>query len=91
MTKQEFRDILDKKILVLDGATGTELQKRGMPKGVCPEKWVSENPQSIIDVQRAYKAAGSNIVYSCTFGANRFKLEEFGLQDEVFELNKRLA
>ena len=91
MTKQEFRDILDKKILVLDGATGTELQKRGMPKGVCPEKWVSENPQSIIDVQQNYKAAGSNIVYSCTFGANRYKLEEFGLQDEVFELNKRLA
>ena len=91
MNKEKFIEILNNKILVLDGATGTELQKRGMPKGVCPEKWVSENPQAIIDVQRAYKKAGSNIVYSCTFGANRFKLEEFGLEKEVYSLNKKLV
>ncbi len=91
MTINEFNGLIEKQILVLDGATGTELQKRGMPKGVCPEKWVSENPEHIIAVQRAYRDAGANIVYSCTFGANRIKLEEFGLQDQVFELNKKLA
>ena len=91
MTIKQFNEILQNKILVLDGATGTELQKRGMPKGVCPEKWVSENPSILIDVQKSYKDAGTNIVYSCTFGANRYKLEEFGLQDEVYQLNKKLA
>jgi len=91
MTIKDFNGLLEKKVLFLDGATGTELQKRGMPKGVCPEKWVSENPDVIIDVQRAYKDAGANVVYSCTFGCNRFKLEEFGLQNEVYELNKKLA
>ncbi len=91
MTTNEFYKLLEKKILILDGATGTELQKRGLPKGACPEKWVSENPHSISDVQKAYMEAGSDIVYSCTFGANRFKLEEFGLENEVFELNKKLV
>ena len=62
-----------------------------MLKGTCPEKWVTENPHSITEVQKEYLANGSNIVYACTFGANRFKLEEFGLEDQVFELNKRLV
>ncbi|HQB62693.1 MAG TPA: homocysteine S-methyltransferase family protein, partial [Spirochaetota bacterium] len=91
MDKNAFSNLLANKILILDGATGTELQKRGMPKGVCPEKWVSENPDSIIAVQKDYIEAGSNVVYSCTFGANRFKLEEFGLENEVYALNKRLV
>ncbi len=91
MTQKEFKKLIEKKVLVLDGATGTELQKKGMPKGVCPELWVSENPSVIIEVQQAYRDSGADVVYSCTFGANRIKLEEFGLQDRVFELNKRLA
>ncbi|HOJ63889.1 MAG TPA: homocysteine S-methyltransferase family protein [Spirochaetota bacterium] len=91
MTKKDLYSLLEEKILILDGATGTELQKRGMPKGVCPEKWVVDNPHALIEVQREYKNSGSNIVYACTFGANRLKLEEFGLQNEVFSLNKRLV
>jgi len=91
MDKKTFSNLLVNKILILDGATGTELQKRGMPKGVCPEKWVRENPDSIIEVQKEYVKAGSNVVYSCTFGANRFKLEEFGLENEVYALNKKLV
>jgi len=91
MTKKDFLDLIEKKILILDGATGTELQKRGLPNGVCPEKWVIDNPHTLIDIQRNYKEAGSNIVYSCSFGANPIKLEEFGLKDKVYEMNKRLA
>ncbi|TYQ15767.1 UNVERIFIED_CONTAM: 5-methyltetrahydrofolate--homocysteine methyltransferase [Acetivibrio alkalicellulosi] len=91
MNKLEFRKYLKENIMVLDGATGTELQKRGMPSGVCPEKWVSENPEVLINVQREYIKAGSKVVYSCTFGGNGGKLSEFGLGHEVFEINKKLA
>ena len=91
MTVQELYDFLAQRVLLLDGATGTELQKRGMPQGVCPEQWVIDHPDEIIDVQKAYIEAGSNAVLTCTFGANRIKLEEFGLQNYVFEMNKSLA
>jgi 5-methyltetrahydrofolate--homocysteine methyltransferase len=91
MTKADFKKLVSSRILVLDGATGTMLQKQGMPGGVCPEEWVLENPQSIINVQKAYREAGSDIVYSCTFGGNRWKLEEFGLQDSVHQINRDLA
>lgn len=73
-------------MIILDGATGTELSKRGMPSGVCPELWVYENPQSICDIHNSYIAAGSNIVYAPTFGGNRCKLAEFGLDDRLGEI-----
>ncbi|HBF33508.1 TPA: 5-methyltetrahydrofolate--homocysteine methyltransferase [Candidatus Sumerlaeota bacterium] len=91
MNRAAFQALLKSKVLVLDGATGTQLQKCGMPQGVCPEKWVLENPESIITVQKNYCAAGSDAVYSCTFGGNRLKLEEFGLADQAFEMNRQLA
>jgi len=91
MNKEQFLEFLKENIMILDGATGTELQKRGMPKGVCPEKWVIENPEVIIDIQRDYINAGSNAVYTCTFGGNRMKLEEFGLAEKTVEINAQLA
>ncbi len=91
MKKSEFLDILTKKCLVLDGATGTFLQKEGMPVGVCPEKWAVENPAVISNIHASYAKAGSDIVYSCTFGANRLKLQTYGLEKEVHQLNKRLV
>lgn len=91
MTVQELYQRLDQKVLILDGATGTELQKQGMPNGVCPEQWAIEHPQAIIEVQHAYVNAGADAVYSCTFGANRIKLEEFGLAEQAYKMNKRLA
>ncbi|GAE90387.1 homocysteine S-methyltransferase family protein [Acetivibrio straminisolvens] len=91
MNRKDFFDFLKKNILVLDGATGTELQKRGMPNGVCPEMWVIENPDVIVDIQKDYINAGSNAVYTCTFGGNRIKLSEFGLGDKVIEINRKLA
>jgi len=91
MKRESFRQYLQKGFLILDGATGTELQKRGMPGGVCPEQWVVDNPWAIIDLQKKYVAAGSNVVYTCTFGGNRVKLEGFGLGDKVIELNRTLA
>ena len=62
MTKQEFRDFVKDKIVYLDGATGTNLAKAGMPGGVCTEKWVSENPDAMLDLQRRFISAGSDML-----------------------------
>ena len=86
MTRSEFRHLAADRILLLDGATGTELAKLGMPAGVCPELWVAEHPETICAIHRAYIAAGSDIVYAPTFGGNRCKLAEFGLDGRLHEL-----
>lgn len=91
MDKKVFLNLLKDNILILDGATGTELQKRGMPQGVCPEMWAIENPDVIVDIQKEYIKAGSNAVYTCTFGGNRAKLSEFGFGDRTVEINRKLA
>lgn len=91
MDKARFYEIISQKIVILDGATGTQLQKRGMPTGVSPEKWVADNPAVIMELQREYVEAGSDIICACTFGGNRIKLEEHGLGDKTVELNKRLV
>ncbi len=77
--------------LILDGATGTELQKRGYMGDMSAEQWVLENPDSIVDIQRGYVGAGSNVLYSPSFGANRRKLEEHGIFNKTAEYNRRLA
>ncbi|MBN1898415.1 MAG: homocysteine S-methyltransferase family protein [Spirochaetes bacterium] len=91
MNKKEFKKLITEKIVLLDGATGTELQKRGLPSGACPEKWVSENPDVLIDLHQKYAQAGSDIIYTCTFGANYFKLKEFDLEKEEGALNRELV
>lgn len=78
-------------LILLDGASGTQMQMRGLPKGVCPEKWAVENPKALMDMQRAYIDAGSQIIYTFTFGGNPIKLSDYGLEDEVYEINKELA
>ena len=77
--------------LILDGATGTELQKRGYTGDVCAEQWTLDHPDAIIDILRGYVAAGSQVVYTPTFGANRRKLEESGLFNCTADYNRRLA
>ena len=90
MTKQAFQDLVNKGTVLLDGATGSNLMKAGMPRGVCTEKWVCENPAPLAELQKAYKEAGSQIVYAPTFSANRISLTNHGLQDKVKELNTKL-
>ena len=77
--------------LILDGATGTSLQKRGMPSGVCPEKWILENPEILVALQRDYAAAGSDILTTATFGANSAALERNGIAGQTAEYNKKLT
>jgi len=88
--KAKITGLLEKKILLLDGATGTELQRRGLPSGVCPEAWCVDHPEVIQAIHRAYADAGADIVYACTFGANRPKLGEYGI-DDVRGVNRELA
>lgn len=90
MTKQEFQQLVKNGPVILDGATGSNLMKAGMPRGVCTEKWVCENPEPLTQLQKAYKKAGSQIVYASTFSANRISLENYGLENQVKELNTAL-
>ena len=76
---------------ILDGATGTELQKRGFTGDMSAEQWVLEHPESILEIQRKYVASGSNVLYAPTFGGNRQKLEERGIFNRTEEMNKALA
>lgn len=91
MTREEFRNLVNQGIVLLDGATGTNLQKSGMPVGVCPEKWIIEHKEVLIKLQKEYVAAGSNILYAPTFSGNRIKLEEYGLGEEIEEINRKLV
>jgi len=86
-----IKSLLAKKIVVLDGAMGTELQKMGMPGGVCPEQWCLDNPQNIRELYSSYQKAGAQIVYTCTFGANRFKLKQHGIKESSYQINNKLA
>ena len=76
---------------LMDGATGTELQKRGMPLGACTEQWALEHPEALLELQRAYVEAGAQVLVTPTLGANRGALEKFGLADRVEEYNARLT
>lgn len=90
MTKQEFQQLVKSGPVILDGATGSNLMKAGMPRGICTEKWVCENPEPLTRLQQEYKKAGSQIVYASTFSANRISLENYGLENQVKELNTAL-
>ena len=85
MTREEFQRLCRKRIVFLDGATGTNLQKAGMPTGVCPEAWILEHPDTMMQLQKAYFEAGSDIVLSNTFGANAIKFHDskYGLKEIV--------
>ena len=78
------------RIAVLDGAMGTELHKRGLPAGVCPEAWCLDHPEAVAQIHAAYRAAGADLVYTATFGANRLKLGQYGITN-VRQINRTMA
>lgn len=84
-----LRSELQKRILILDGAMGTMLQQRGLGRGECPELFNLTHPHVLEDIHSAYIDAGCDIIQTNTFGANRFKLGEYGLADKVEEINSR--
>ena len=91
MTRKEFQEMIKKYPIYLDGATGSNLLKRGMPAGVCPEEWILEHREVLLGLQREFIEAGSNIIYAPTFSANAVKLKEYGLEDKIGRMNQELA
>ena len=90
MTKEQFRKLTEN-ILLLDGATGSNLMASGMPRGICTETWVIEHKEIFQKLQRAYIAAGSQVIYAPTFGGNRINLAKHGLTDRIEEINRTLV
>lgn len=88
MTREEFSAL---GTVILDGATGSNLMKAGMPRGVCAEQWILENPSAIGALQSAYAEAGSQIVYAPTFTASEPYLVQHGLADRLEEINGQLV
>lgn len=91
MTKKEFIELTEKGLVLLDGATGSCLRAKGMPSNVCVEDWLYHNPDLIIELQKEYVEAGSQIVYAPSFSANRISLKKHGLENEVQRLNAGLV
>lgn len=92
MKNARFQQLLASGPVLLDGATGTQLQAAGLPTGTCPEIWVLEHPEVLNRLQMQYLEAGSSILYAFTFGANRIKLAGHLQQDiPVATFNRQLA
>lgn len=92
MDKQTFMHILNRRPILLDGATGTGLQAAGLPVGACPEIWVLDHPEILGQLQKQYYDAGSDLVYAFSFGANRSKLSRHGIPDSQVEaINEALG
>lgn len=91
MTKTGFWEWLEGRRVYLDGATGSNLIKSGMPGGVCPEAWILEHKEVLVSLQKAYVEAGTEILYAPTFTANRIKLKEYGLENRLREINEGLV
>ncbi len=80
-----------KRVLVSDGAWGTQLQARGLPPGECPELWCVTRRSEVLDIPRSYLAAGADMVKTNSFGGSRFKLESYGLAHRAAEINTAAA
>ena len=91
MAKEDLIERLKRGKLILDGATGSNLQKSGMSAGVCPEEWILKNPEVLKRLQEEYIKAGSDIIYAPTFSGNRIKLAEYGLAGDIKDINKSLV
>jgi 5-methyltetrahydrofolate--homocysteine methyltransferase len=76
-------------VLVADGATGTNLQARGLAYGKAPEEWLFEQPDQIMQLHRDFIDAGANILLTCTFGGTPLRLEHVGLADKAAEVNQQ--
>lgn len=91
LTREELRKELSAGVTLLDGATGSNLRRAGMPNGACTEAWVLAHPDIMTALQRDYAAAGSRILYAPTFQAQPIALDKVGLGAETEAVNARLA
>lgn len=77
--------------LVSDGAWGTLLQEKGLGSGECPESWNLKNPDAVFEVAKSYVDAGADLILTNSFGGSPFKLEPYGLKEQVVEINRAAA
>ena len=92
MAKKKIVEVLKTgKILMSDGAWGTFLYQKGLQAGECPDEWSITHYDAVKDIAQSYIHAGADMVETNSFGANRFKLQHFGLQDKMSEINEAAA
>ncbi len=91
LTKEQLQEKIAAGVRFLDGATGSNLQKAGMPRGCCSEEWILANPEKLVALQRQYAAAGSQILYAPTFQAQPIALEKAGLDRQTEAVNAHLV
>jgi len=89
MTSPFLEEIRAGKVWTADGATGTNLQRRGLPPGQPGEVFVLQNPAAIEELAQEFIAAGAQILLTCTFGGNRLRLRRAGLEGELLTINRR--
>lgn len=91
LTKSQLHEKIQNGVRFLDGATGSNLMKAGMPRGCCTEQWVLANPEPLVALQRQYAQAGSQIIYAPTFQAQPIALERVGLDRHTEAINAQLV
>lgn len=91
LTLEEFHQKIADGLHLLDGATGSNLMKAGMPKGCCAEAWILNDPQPLVALQRSYAEAGCQIIYAPTFQAQPLALERVGLGNQTESVNEALV
>jgi len=82
-----LKELLKRDYVILDGAMGTNLFRKGLTSGDCPESWNIENPGKIFEIHKEFVDAGSDIILTNTFGGNKFRLKLHQLESKVKELN----
>lgn len=91
LTRQQFQDRIAQGPLLLDGATGSNLMKAGMPRGCCTEEWIINHPEAIIRLQQGYSEAGSHVIYAPTFQAQPIPLSHVKLDRQTESINAMLV
>ena len=91
LTKEQLHEKISAGVRFLDGATGSNLQKAGMPRGCCTEQWILEHPEALVQLQQSYAQAGSQIIYAPTFQAQPIALERLGLDAQTEQINAKLV